>query len=70
MPANEVVSQFSEFLKAAEIPHKITELLLEVEFDQAMCKLQMAEKYISSKESCSQLMLIAAELTSIHREVL
>ena len=29
-PASKVVSQFSEFLKLAELPHKITELLHEV----------------------------------------
>lgn len=39
-PAKSVVSKFSESLKAAELPHKITEILHEVDFDEEWVSYQ------------------------------
>ncbi len=40
MPAKTLVSQFSQFLKAASLPHRITEILHEVDFDEEWISYQ------------------------------
>ncbi|KJZ12545.1 hypothetical protein TW85_15840 [Marinomonas sp. S3726] len=42
-PAGSVVSRFSSFLQSASLPHKITEILQEVDFDEEWVSYQWPE---------------------------